>query len=76
MPAVPAIFDNSHTALSSNDWCGKAAAVREFNEVNTLRKIDRKPTFDIPRFAVCHIFDHPIREGTARPRLGLSLGNF
>jgi hypothetical protein len=76
MPAVPTIFDNSHTVLSSGDWCGEAAAVREFNEVNTLRKIDRKPTFDIPKFAVCQIFDHPIREGTVRPRFGLSLGNF
>jgi hypothetical protein len=76
LPAVPATFDDSHTVLSHSDWCGEAAAVREFNEVNTLRKIDRKPTFNIFKFGVCQIFDHPIRQGSVRARWGLSLGAF
>lgn len=76
LPVVPSIFDNSEGALSNSEWCGEAAAVREFNEVNTLRKIDRKPVFEIEKFHACQIFDHPIRQGTVRSRFGLNLGKF
>jgi hypothetical protein len=74
LPGVALIFDDSGTVMTHSDWCGEAAAVREFNEENTLRKIDRKPTFSIAKFAVGQIFDHPIRQGRARARFGLSLG--
>lgn len=76
LPAVPAIMDDSHYVLTHSDWCGEAAAVREFNEVNTLRKIDRRFNFDIRKFFCCQIFDHPIRSGAVRPRFPLSLGDF
>lgn len=76
LPVIPATFDDSDTVLSHSRWCGEAAAVQEFNEANTLRKIDPKPTFDIQKFYCCQIFDHPIRQGTVTPRLPLSLGKF
>jgi hypothetical protein len=76
LPGVACLFDDTHTVLTHSDWCGEAAAVREFNEENSLRKVDRKPTFAIRNFAVCQIFDHPIRLGLVRARWGLSLGNF
>jgi hypothetical protein len=74
LPVVPATFDDSDSCLSNSAWCGEAAAVREFNEVNTLRKIDAKPTFDLRKFYACQIFDHPIRQGAARSRWPLTLG--
>jgi hypothetical protein len=76
LPVVPATFDDSDSCLSHSAWCGEAAAVREFNEVNTLRKIDAKPTFDLRKFYACQIFDHPIRQGTARSRWPMTLGWF
>jgi hypothetical protein len=76
LPGVALLFDDSNTVLTHSEWCGEAAAVREFNDKNTLRKIDRKPTFTIRNFAVCQVFDHPIRQGLTRARWGLSLGNF
>lgn len=74
LPVVPATFDDSDTCLTHSSWCGEPAAVREFNEVNTLRKIDAKPTFDLRKFYACQIFDHPIRQGAAHSRWPLSLG--
>jgi hypothetical protein len=74
LPVVPATFDDSDTCLSHSAWCGEAAAVREFNEVNTSRKIDAKPTFNLRKLYACQIFDHPIRQGTARSRFPLTLG--
>jgi hypothetical protein len=76
LPGVVCLFDDTHTVLTHSDWCGEAAATREFNEYNTLRKIDRKPTFAIRNLAVCQIFDHPIRMGQVKARWGLSLGSF
>jgi hypothetical protein len=78
VPVVPTILDNSDTVLSNSKWSGEYLAINEFNEANTLRKVDWKPNFDVDRyrFAVTQIFDHPIRQGTVRPRWGLSLGTF
>ena len=76
LPGVALLFDDSNTVLTHSEWCGEAAAVREFNETSTLRKIDRKPSFAIRNFAVCQVFDHPIRQGVTKSRWGLSLGNF
>ncbi len=76
LPGVALLFDDSNTVVTHSEWCGEAAAVREFNEESTLRKIDRKPSFTIRNFAVCQIFDHPIRQGRMKARWGLSLGNF
>jgi hypothetical protein len=76
LPGIALLFDDSNTVLTHSDWCGEAAAVREFNEENTIRKIDRKPTFNIRNFAICQVFDHPIRQGKVRARWGLSLGAF
>lgn len=76
LPAVPAIFDDSHIVLTHSDWCGEAAAVREFNEVEKLRKVDRLFNFDVRKFYACQIFDHPIRSGAVKPRFPLSLGDF
>jgi len=76
LPGVALLFDDTHTVLTHSDWCGEAAAVRDFNYESALRKIDRKPTFQINKFAVGQIFDHPIRQGTAKSRWPLTLGYF
>jgi hypothetical protein len=76
LPVVPATFDDSGTVLSHSQWAGEAAAVREFNEQNEMRKIDPKPYFDVHKFYCCQVFDHPMRQGKVRPRMPLSLGKF
>jgi hypothetical protein len=69
VPAVPVYFDDVDVLLTYNEWCGEAAALREFNYASALRKIDRKPQFGIHNFHVCHVLDHPVRTGAVAPRL-------
>ena len=76
LPGVALLFDDTHTSLTHSDWSGEAAAVREFNAENTMRKIDHKPMFQIQKFSVGQIFDHPARQGQAKTRWGLTLGYF
>ena len=66
LPAVGLYFDDI-TVYFANRWCGELLAIEEFNEANTLRKIDHDRTvrhFHRPWFTkmfVCHVFDHPVR---------------
>lgn len=76
LPALPVYFDDVDSLLTLNEWCGEAAVINEFNAEQQYRKIDKKTTFNIPRFYVCHVLDHPIRQGTTKPRLPLSLYDF
>jgi hypothetical protein len=62
--------------LTLNSWCGEAAVINEFNEESGYRKFDRKTYFNIPRFYVCHVLDHPIRQGKVKPLIPLSLYDF
>ena len=76
LPAVPVYVDDIEQLITLNEWCGEAAAIKEFNAAHTYRKIDSKPYFNIPRFHVCHVLDHPIRQGKIKPPIPLSLYPF
>lgn len=76
LPALPVYFDDMDSLITLNEWCGEAAAINEFNAEQRYRKMDRKPHFNIPRFHICHILDHPIRQGLVKPRIPLSLYDF
>lgn len=76
LPALPVYFDDMDSLLTLNEWCGEAAVINEFNAEQQYRKIDRKPYFNIPRFHVCHVLDHPIRQGKIKPKIPLSLYDF
>lgn len=76
LPAIPVYFDDIDQLLTLNSWCGEAAVINEFNEESDYRKFDRKTYFNIPRFYVCHVLDHPIRQGKVKPLIPLSLYDF
>ncbi|MDR3476808.1 MAG: hypothetical protein P4M14_02105 [Gammaproteobacteria bacterium] len=76
LPALPVYFDDMDSLITLNEWCGEAAVINEFNTEHQYRKIDRKPYFNIPHFHVCHVLDHPLRQGLAKPRIPLSLYDF
>jgi hypothetical protein len=70
LPAVMMYVDDVEEALTYNSWCGEALAIREFNEENRKRKIerkivrpDRKPKWWHNHIYCCHVLDHPLREG-------------
>jgi hypothetical protein len=73
LPAVPVFFDDVLEFITYNSWCGEAAAIREFNDAQPFRKIERNDVVAIPHFHCCHILDHPIRTGGERPRRGFPL---
>lgn len=66
----------THGVMEANESCGVQLAIREFTEGQPLRKIVKTP-FNIPAehgsFQVLHVLDHPIRNGTERPRFPLHL---
>jgi hypothetical protein len=76
LPAVPLFVDDTENLITFNEWCGVQLAIREFTEGQPLRKIVKTP-FNIPAehgsFQVLHVLDHPIRNGTERPRFPLHL---
>jgi len=76
IPAVPVYFDDIEQIITLNEWCGEAAVINEFNQSHPYRKIDSKPYFNIPRFHVCHVLDHPIRQGKVKPRISFGLYAF
>jgi hypothetical protein len=63
VPAVPVYVDDVDDLISYNEWCGEAAAINEFNQAHEFRKISQKYNFNIQRFHVCHVLDHPVRTG-------------
>ena len=73
LPAVPMYFDDVKNNITYCEWCGEEAAIIEFNSEMLLRKIGYKPTYAIQNFYVCHILDHPIRNGIKLPLLPLEL---
>jgi hypothetical protein len=76
LPAVPMYVDDADNLITFNDWCGVSLAIREFTESQAHRKIVKTP-FNIPAehgsFHVCHVLDHPIRNGVRRPRFPLHM---
>ena len=74
LPTVPMYFDDfMQTYLTSNDWCGEALAIAEFNRDNPLRKIQENRLFNtmaLPgrAFHGCHVLDHPLRTNRSMHR--------
>jgi hypothetical protein len=73
-PAVSMYFDDV-SFYFANEWCGELAAINEFNEEHTFRKIGRDLSLPGRRpsqaqawyssMYVCHVLDH---EGRQVPR--------
>lgn len=77
LPAVPIYVDDIHTGITYNPWAGEALAIREFNELNTKRKIEEKHVlWRVHNFHVLHLFDHPMRTGAVKPPYPLDYGPF
>jgi len=80
LPAVSMYFDDVGSFFS-NQWCGELVAIEEFNQENSLRKIDNdrslryRPVPYMPWYDhmyVLHVLDHPIRNrGIERNALSL-----
>jgi hypothetical protein len=62
LPAPLIYFDDVDDIITFNGRCGEALAIREFNERNPLRFIERKRSA-LHGYYVCHILDHPVRQG-------------
>jgi hypothetical protein len=81
-PAVSMYFDDV-SFFFANRWSGELAAIHEFNSENESRKIDhdrsltpRRPVKLAEWYSsmyICHILDHPARQGTAQ-RQQLTIG--
>jgi hypothetical protein len=67
LPATPFYFDDTESFIVYNDWCGEELAMREYNEAHEKRKFQKNPAFDIRRFSVLHVLDHPVRTGAQSP---------
>jgi hypothetical protein len=80
-PAV-SVYCDDVSFFFANRWCGELLAIEEFNQENSLRKIDRDRSLPGPRpsladswyqsMFVGHILDHEIRS-KPRERTGLSI---
>ncbi len=68
-----------------NTWCGELLAIREFNESNKMRKIER-PAFIaservfkhapwLLQMFFCHVLDHPLRQSGKRKIGKVTLDN-
>jgi len=75
IPAVPLYVDDVYDLITYNPWCGEEKAINEFNQENNYRKIHRKENFNINRFHVCQILDHPVRLGKIKPKFPFEIGN-
>ena len=77
LPAVPVYVDDMNTGITYNPWCGEHAAIEEYNQANTLRKIEEKHVlWGIQNFHVLHLFDHPARTGAKKIPYPLDYGPF
>jgi hypothetical protein len=80
-PAV-SLYCDDVTFFFANQWCGELLAIKEFNEENAMRKIDRDRSLPGGRpsgtenwhqsMFVCHFLDHAVRR-RPRERNGLSI---
>ncbi|WOJ89515.1 hypothetical protein RZS28_17275 [Methylocapsa polymorpha] len=76
IPALPVYFDDVRGLISMNPWCGEELAISEFNAENEMRKIARKDYGVHPQFYICHVLDHPIRQGTIKPKFSFEIWPF
>jgi hypothetical protein len=79
-PAISMYCDDVRFFFA-NRWCGELLAIEEFNQENSVRKIDEdrslgdRPSRSEPwhrAMFVCHVLDHELR-GKPRDRKGLSI---
>ena len=80
-PAVSLYCDDVRFFFA-NRWCGELRAIDEFNDENTMRKIDHDRSLPGHRLAhnerwhhsmfVCHVLDHEVRT-SPKQRSGQSL---
>jgi hypothetical protein len=62
VPSTLVYFDDVDDILSFNSRSGEALAIREFNDRNPMRLIERK-RLDMHGYFACHVLDHPARQG-------------
>ncbi len=78
-PAISMYFDDT-SFFFANEWSGELAAIAEFNQENSLRKIGRDRSLPghrpvkaeswYSKMYVCHILDHEARQNPRnRPQL-------
>ena len=72
LPAVSMHINDVEALLTFNSQCGEELAIHEFNDSCTHRRIEKK-LFNINRFYVCHVFDHPMRTGAQQPRIHMEI---
>jgi hypothetical protein len=80
-PAV-SIYCDDVQFFFANRWCGELRAIEEFNDENSMRKIDRDRSLPGQRpfrnegwyesMFVCHVLDHEVRK-SPKQRRGLSI---
>lgn len=70
LPVTVAYFDDINDLLTNNAWCGEMLAIREWNEVHELRKIEEmrvrqnhSPAGWHDHLYGYHVLDHPVRTG-------------
>ena len=66
-PTVLMVVDDQDFLLTYNDWCGEGLAIKEFNDLNKLRKIQNRKEF-YQRLRFIHILDHSLRIGKEKPK--------
>ena len=71
LPAVPVYVDDVHGVITYNDWCGEALAIKEFNDLHDMIKIQHKLVRTLSRdpapwhhhYYFCNFFAHDSRQG-------------
>jgi hypothetical protein len=70
LPTTIVYMDDVHDLLTCNDWTGEELAIREFNNENTMRKLqelrirqNHPPRGWHDHIFGLHILDHPARTG-------------
>jgi hypothetical protein len=74
-PLVPLYFDDMGSSLVYCEWAGEQLAIDEFNAEPIPRRIGRTQYewFQLRNFFVCHVFDHPFRQGRGvRPKMSFN----
>lgn len=71
LPSVQMYFDDTELLITSSEWTGEGLAIKEFNDENEIRKIEKK-NIKYNRYYVAHILDHPVRTGQIIPDIPLA----
>ena len=74
-PCLPMYWDDLYDTPLMSEFSGPGLALDEFNQENSLRKIDTKK-FAIGTTAFLQVLDHPMRTQQEKPLYPLYLRNF